>query len=93
MTDHELMCAYLRGEAEIVRLTEALTACRAQGEAMREALTDVLSRWASAAVIDAVDDDSMSGIRPCPPNSRITIADTRRWRAALSSTPKGSSKG
>lgn len=64
-------------------IRERCEAAEADARSLRETLRDVLSRWAPLEIIDAVDDDMGTGIRPCPPNGKVTITDVRRWHAVL----------
>lgn len=54
-----------------------------QVRALRQALEEILGHWYHQRVIDATDDDQKTGRRPCPLVVTPTIADVRRWRAAL----------
>lgn len=79
---------FVQDQAAKLEAFRANTKAEADAEVtrLREALTDILSRFGDAATLDAVDDDAGSGIRFCPMLSdgrTPRIRDVRRWRAAL----------
>ena len=54
-------------------------------ERVRDALEDALSRYPRLEDLELLDDDSLSGTRPCVADRSPRIADVRRWRTLLRS--------
>jgi hypothetical protein len=92
----------MRERAEAVRLewnlhpafVPALTALleaveRETVAPLREALEDIARRLPPVDVLDAVDDDAMTGHRVVTVEPRITIADARRIHRALAPAREG----
>ena len=85
--------AIIHKRADCLRIQEAAAIAEAIAELTRlsrveQALRESLSFFADETLLDAVDDDTMSGIRPCPPSTCMRIRDVRRWHQALTASPE-----
>jgi hypothetical protein len=79
------------GDADAALIAAAprlLTAALGLIEQQQEALQDISSRFPAPEILNEIDADE-SSVLACPPREHFSMADIRRWRAALSgATPR-----